>query len=70
MGKFIIAAGVFLFVLGILLTLAPKIPFPGRLPGDFVFEKGNFRLFIPLASSLIISLVLSVLLTVLFKIFR
>jgi hypothetical protein len=34
----------------------------GRLPGDIVIERENFRLYLPLATSLIISLVLSVVL--------
>jgi hypothetical protein len=34
----------------------------GRLPGDIVIERENFRLYLPLATSLIVSIVLSVLL--------
>jgi len=34
----------------------------GRLPGDIVIERENFRLYLPLGTSLLISLVLSVIL--------
>ena len=34
----------------------------GRLPGDIVIERENFRLYIPVATSVIISVVLSVIL--------
>jgi hypothetical protein len=34
----------------------------GRLPGDIVIERENFRLYVPLATSLIISVILSLLL--------
>ena len=34
----------------------------GRLPGDIVVERENFRLYIPLATSLIISLLVSLVL--------
>jgi hypothetical protein len=33
----------------------------GRLPGDFTVERGNFRLYFPLTTSLIVSLLLSLL---------
>ena len=34
----------------------------GRLPGDFVIERENFRLYIPLGTSPVVSVVLSVIL--------
>jgi hypothetical protein len=38
-----------------------KLPF-GRLPGDIVIERENFRLYFPLTTGLLVSLVLSFLL--------
>ncbi|MFW6027615.1 MAG: DUF2905 domain-containing protein, partial [bacterium] len=34
----------------------------GRLPGDIVIERENFRLYIPITTSLLVSLVLSLIL--------
>jgi Protein of unknown function (DUF2905) len=34
----------------------------GRLPGDIVIERDNFRLYIPVVTSLIVSIVLSAIL--------
>jgi len=34
----------------------------GRLPGDITIERGNLRLYIPLASSLLVSVILSLIL--------
>jgi hypothetical protein len=34
----------------------------GRLPGDFRFGRGNTRVYIPLATSLLVSIVVTVLL--------
>ena len=34
----------------------------GRLPGDIVIERENFRLYIPIGTSILISVVLSLLL--------
>jgi Protein of unknown function (DUF2905) len=55
-----------LFGLGLLLTFAEKVPGLGRLPGDFVWRRGNTTLYFPLATCVIISLVL----TLLFRLFR
>ena len=61
MRRLLIVFGLALVVLGLLWPLIAKMGL-GRLPGDFVIERGNFRLYIPLATSLLISVVLSVLL--------
>jgi DUF2905 family protein len=34
----------------------------GRLPGDIVIERDNFRVYIPLATSLLVSVILSLIL--------
>jgi hypothetical protein len=34
----------------------------GRLPGDIIIERGNLRIYIPLATSLLLSVALSLLL--------
>lgn len=61
MGKFLIIAGVVLIALGLAWMAGEKFGL-GRLPGDIVIERENFRLYIPLMTSLIISIVLSLIL--------
>lgn len=68
MGKFLIISGIILILTGIVIQFAPKIPFLGRLPGDIHFERGNFKVYIPLASGLLISLLVSMLLLLVNKI--
>lgn len=65
-GKFLIFLGLFLIFLGGLLVLLPKVPWLGRLPGDFFYKGEKFSFYFPLATSLIIS----ILLTLLFALFR
>lgn len=69
-GKGLIISGLLLVVIGILLLAGVRLSWlrPGRLPGDFVWTNasGSFRIYFPLATSLLLSL----LLTLLFKIFR
>jgi hypothetical protein len=59
LGRLLIVIGLVIAGLGILLTLGAKIPGLGRLPGDFVIERGSFRLYLPLATSILLSLVLT-----------
>ena len=60
-GRLLIIFGVVLVAVGLLWPLIAKLGL-GRLPGDIVIERENFRLYIPLATSLIVSVVLSALL--------
>ena len=57
---FIILSAVF-FVIGLVLIIAPKIPWLGRLPGDFLISRKNFTFYFPLATSIILSIILTVL---------
>ena len=58
-GKFLIIFGVILAVIGSLLLFSGRIPWIGRLPGDIVIQKKNYTIYVPLATSVIISLVLT-----------
>jgi hypothetical protein len=61
MARFLITLGVVLVVVGLLWPVIGKLGL-GRLPGDFVIARGNFRLYLPLGTSIVISLVLTALL--------
>jgi len=64
MSRFFVYFGLLLVAVGLLWPLIEKLGL-GRLPGDFVIGRGSFRLYIPLATSLIISVALRMLLWVL-----
>ena len=69
-GKLLIYLGLFLIVLGTLMVVLPKLNIPfGNLPGDIKLKKDNFEVYIPIASSLLISLLLTVVLNLLFLFF-
>jgi hypothetical protein len=61
MGRWLIIFGVILIVAGLLWPLLQKIGL-GRLPGDIVVERENFRLYFPIATSLILSVILTAIL--------
>lgn len=60
MPRLLITLGIVLVVLGLAWPWLQKSGL-GRLPGDFVIERGNFRLYFPLTTSIIVSLLLSLL---------
>ena len=62
LGRILIFIGVGIVALGLILTLVGRVPFLGRLPGDIVFRRGNFTLYFPFATSILLSLLLTVLL--------
>jgi uncharacterized membrane protein len=54
----LVAFGLVLVALGILWPFISKLGL-GSLPGDIIIERKNFRFYLPLTTSLLISLVLS-----------
>ncbi len=66
LGKFLILLGLFLVILGGAFVFGDRIPFLGKLPGDFVIRRENVTFYFPLATCLLISLIL----TLVFLLFR
>ena len=60
-GRILMIAGAAMMILGALFTLGPRLPWLGRLPGDIVIERPNFRFYFPIATSIVISIILSLL---------
>jgi hypothetical protein len=63
-GRLLLLGGIMLAVLGVLLILAPNLPFIGRLPGDIQIETGSARIYLPLGTMLVVSLVLTIVLNI------
>ncbi|MFS8523804.1 MAG: DUF2905 family protein [Limnochordales bacterium] len=64
-GRSLVVAGVVLLVIGVLILLLERVGIP-RLPGDIVIRRGNWTIYIPIATSILLSLIL----TLLFALFR
>ena len=58
-GRLLILLGAVLVVVGLAISV-----FGGRLPGDFVYKRGNFAFYFPLMTSIVLSIVLSLILWV------
>lgn len=63
LGKLILVAGLALAAAGGALVLFGKLGL-GRLPGDFTFGGANWKIYFPLATSVLLSLLLTLILNV------
>jgi len=62
LGKMLIVGGLLLVLLGVVLLAGGKLPGLGRLPGDIVIVRENFRFYFPITTGLLLSLVVSLIL--------
>jgi hypothetical protein len=67
LGKLIIILGIFLVIIGVLIFLAPRVPYIGRLPGDIYIKRDRFTVYFPLVSSILISMILTLILNFIFR---
>lgn len=65
-GRVLVLFGLLLVVVGGVLVVGGRLGL-GRLPGDLRFGSGGTRVYVPLASSLLVSVVLTVVLNLLFR---
>jgi len=66
LGKMLVIFGVVIVIIGLVLWLAPKVPFLGKLPGDITIKKDNLTIYFPIVTMV----VLSILLTIILNLFR
>jgi Protein of unknown function (DUF2905) len=62
-GRLVLGVGIVLVVAGALLMLLGRL----HLPGDLLFRRGGVTVYVPLATSLILSVALTLLLNVLLR---
>ena len=69
MGKMLILMGLFVLVIGLIMTLAPRlrIPFLGRLPGDIRVEREGCSFYFPVVTCILLSIVLTLLLNIIVR---
>jgi len=58
MQKWLIIGGIILIAVGLLWPYLSKIPL-GRLPGDIMIDRPNLKVYIPIATMVLISALLS-----------
>jgi hypothetical protein len=62
-GRWLLVAAVVLALAGAVLLVGNKLGI-GRLPGDLAFGRGNTRVYVPLATSLLVSIVATIVLNI------
>ena len=68
--KLLLLVGGAIVLSGAALWLLSRLPFLGKLPGDMLISKGNFNIFIPIVTMVVVSLVLTVVLNLLARVLR
>ncbi len=61
--RLLIILGGLLLVLGLGLHFLPRIPWLGRLPGDFVYERPGLKVYFPWVTCLLLSILISLILS-------
>ncbi|MFH1362346.1 MAG: DUF2905 domain-containing protein [bacterium] len=67
LGRMVLYIGVILVLIGAFFILAGKVPWFGRLPGDFVFRRSGMTIFLPITTMFLVSLVLTILLNIVWR---
>jgi len=67
LGRFLIVLGAAAVLIGVLLVLAPRIPWLGRLPGDVLIRRGTFTFYFPLVTCLVVSIILTLILNLFWR---
>lgn len=69
-GRLLIGLGIVIVIVGVVFLLAGRIPWLGRLPGDILIERENFKVFIPIGTMLLVSLILTIIVNIIARIWR
>lgn len=59
LGRALLVAGLVVAAIGLALTFADRVPFIGRLPGDIRLGDDRVTVYIPIATSILLSIVLT-----------
>lgn len=62
LGRTLIFFGLLLLALGLVLSLAGKLPWIGHLPGDITIQRGRFTFYFPITTCILISVIVSLVL--------
>ena len=66
LGRFLVIAGVVVIVVGFFFLLGDKLPL-GRLPGDIKLGGEHLRIYIPIATCILLSIVITVIFNLIFR---
>ncbi|PIS29017.1 DUF2905 domain-containing protein [Candidatus Saganbacteria bacterium CG08_land_8_20_14_0_20_45_16] len=67
LGRLILYIGVILVLIGGFFILVGRVPWFGRLPGDFIYRREGLTIFLPITTMVLVSLVLTLLLNIVWR---
>lgn len=67
LGRTLLVLGGVVALVGLLLMLAPGVPWLGKLPGDVLVKRERFTVYFPIVTCLVLSVVLTLLMNVFFR---
>jgi hypothetical protein len=67
LGRTLVVLGIAVAVVGLVLMVAPSIPWLGKLPGDVHVRGERFTFYFPIVTCLVVSVVLSVIMNLFFR---
>ena len=70
LARFLMLVGAGIFVLGLVLSVAGRVPWLGNLPGDIVVKRDNFTLFAPIGTMIVLSVLLTLVLNIVARLIR
>lgn len=65
LGRTLVVVGLVILAIGLALVFADRLPLIGRLPGDVTVRGDGWTVYVPIATSILLSIVLSLILGVL-----
>jgi hypothetical protein len=68
LAKVLLLGGALMLICGAILLIASRF-FPGGLPGDISFRRGNTSIYIPIVSSIVLSIVATIVLNLIARFF-
>jgi len=69
-GIILLITGCTIAVTGLVLLIAPRIPWLGNLPGDIHYRGKNTEFHFPVVTCIVVSVVLTIVLNVVLRLFR
>jgi hypothetical protein len=67
LGRILLTVGLLLAVAGIVLLVVGKLTGGGKVPGDLVFQRGRWTVFVPIGTMVLLSVLLTVLVNLFFR---
>ena len=67
LGRMLLYIGIVTVLIGAFFILVAKVPWFGRLPGDFVYRREGVTIFVPVATMILVSLILTLLLNIVWR---